>query len=210
MEKEKVYIKLQRHIQKKEEDVFLKDVASVFCNNDNILSKVKSMKIYHFNNKKEQRVIISIVKIIELLVKDNNNLEIESLGEEDVIIQQLSESHKSKGFLYLKIVVVASICFWGTAFSIMTFHNDVGLQYVLQKIYFICTGIQADQPTILEWSYTIGLALGIILFYNHIGGRRLDKDPTPLEVEIRNYERDINQTLVETADREKKEIEVES
>jgi stage V sporulation protein AA len=43
------------------------------------------------------------------------------------------------------------------------------------------------------------------MFYNHVGGRRLTKDPTPLEVAMRNYEQDVDKALIETAGREGKE-----
>ena len=33
--------------------------------------------------------------------------------------------------------------------------------------------------------------------------------PTPLEVEMRNYERDVNTTLVETAEQEGMEVDVD-
>ncbi len=69
-------------------------------------------------------------------------------------------------------------------------------------------GQPAPGYTILEFTYSIGLALGIIVFFNHIGGRRITKDPTPIEVEMRNYERDVNDALIETADREGKTIDV--
>ena len=70
-------------------------------------------------------------------------------------------------------------------------------------------GTESDGFTAIEISYSIGLAAGIIIFYNHIGGKRLTSDPTPLEVEMRNYERDVNQAIVETADREKLEEDVD-
>ena len=60
----------------------------------------------------------------------------------------------------------------------------------------------------LEVFYSLGLAAGIIVFFNHIGGRRITKDPTPIEVEMRIYEDDVNNALVETADREGKTIDV--
>lgn len=37
----------------------------------------------------------------------------------------------------------------------------------------------------LEVFYSLGLAAGIIVFFNHVGGRRLTKDPTPVEVSIK-------------------------
>ena len=91
----------------------------------------------------------------------------------------------------------------------MAFHNDVALEDVLGRIYMLVTGVESDGYTALEISYSIGLAAGIIVFYNHIGGKRLTSDPTPLEVEMRNYERDVNQALVEMADRQKLEKDVD-
>ena len=91
----------------------------------------------------------------------------------------------------------------------MAFHNDVGLPDVLSRIYEMVIGTESDGFTAIEISYSIGLAAGIIIFYNHIGGKRLTSDPTPLEVEMRNYERDVNQAIVETADREKLEEDVD-
>ena len=49
--------------------------------------------------------------------------------------------------------------------------------------------------------------MGITLFFNHIGGRRITQDPTPIEVEMRVYEKDVDDTLIETADREGKTID---
>ena len=60
---------------------------------------------------------------------------------------------------------------------------------------------------VLERSYAFGLMAGILIFFNHIGKRRLTKDPTPIEVSMRNYEDDVNKTLSETWDREGKTIE---
>jgi stage V sporulation protein AA len=47
------------------------------------------------------------------------------------------------------------------------------------------------------------------VFFNHIGGRRITKDPTPIEVEMRTYERDVNTALIETAGREGKVKDVQ-
>ena len=91
----------------------------------------------------------------------------------------------------------------------MTFHNDIGIVRVFGQIYEMITGRGSDGVTALEISYSIGLALGIIVFFNHIGGRRITKDPTPIEVEMRVYENDVNQALAETADREGKALDVD-
>ena len=73
--------------------------------------------------------------------------------------------------------------------------------------YELLTGTKSDGFTILELTYSIGLVVGILVFFNHFGGRKFSVDPTPMEVEMRLYENDIQTTLIENYAREKQEIE---
>ncbi len=99
------------------------------------------------------------------------------------------------------------ISFFGTAFTIMAFHNDIGIHDVFGRLYELIMGQTSNGFTTLEVTYSLGLAVGITLFFNHIGGRRITTDPTPIEVEMRVYEKDVDDTLIETADREGKTID---
>lgn len=67
---------------------------------------------------------------------------------------------------------------------------------------------QEQGRKILEYCYSIGLGVGIIIFYNHFGPKKLTKDPTPIEVEMRKYERDINQTLIDGHNRDDGKVDV--
>ena len=40
-----------------------------------------------------------------------------------------------------------------------------------------------------------------LLFFNHFGHLKLSDDPTPMQVQMRTYEDDVNQTLIEQAER---------
>ena len=91
----------------------------------------------------------------------------------------------------------------------MAFHNDIGIREVFGQIYELLTGQEPQSVTALEIAYSIGLALGILVFFNHIGGRRITSDPTPIEVEMRLYENDIQTTLVENYSRKGKELDVD-
>ena len=90
----------------------------------------------------------------------------------------------------------------------MAFHNDIGVNDVFSRIYEMVYGRPSDGLTVMEVSYSLGLAVGILVFFNHIGSRQITKDPTPIEVEMRVYEDQVNTALVETADREGKMIDV--
>ena len=56
--------------------------------------------------------------------------------------------------------------------------------------------------SVLELSYSVGLAAGILIFFNHFAAWKLNTDPTPLEVEMRLYEDNIAKTLIESGGEE--------
>ena len=55
----------------------------------------------------------------------------------------------------------------------------------MPRVYEQCTGAVSDGYTILEISYSLGLSVGIILFFNHFAGKKITMDPTPLEVQMK-------------------------
>ena len=202
-----LYIKLVQNAEVTEKEVFLKDIAKVTCRDPHILARAKALKVYSFQEDKRQ--VISILKVIELLEKMSPNLTIDGMGNTTEVVVERIKPEKKKGILItIKTILIALICFFGTAFTIMAFHNDIGVNKMFEQIYFMVTGVKSDGYTALEIAYSIGLGSGIIIFFNHIGKRRITKDPTPVEVEMREYEMSVNTALAETADREGKTIDV--
>ncbi len=203
-----LYIKAEQNIELQSEDVYVKDIGKLTCTDEAVLAKVKTIKLHHFKKDAPQRQVISILKVIEEINKLYPNVTVESLGETDTLLEHIN-INKHKGFIqWIKLAFVAAVSFFGTAFTIMAFHNDIGINDVFTKVYGMVTGQQGDGYGILELAYSAGLAIGIIVFFNHIGGRRITKDPTPIEVEMRVYETDVNKALIETADREGKTMDV--
>ena len=203
-----LYIKAEQNIELQSEDVYVKDIGKLTCTDEAVLAKVKTIKLHHFKKDAPQRQVISILKVIEEINKLYPNVTVESLGETDTLLEHINVN-KHKGFIqWIKLAFVAAVSFFGTAFTIMAFHNDIGINDVFTKVDGMVTGQQGDGYGILELAYSAGLAIGIIVFFNHIGGRRITKDPTPIEVEMRVYETDVNKALIETADREGKTMDV--
>lgn len=197
-----VYLKCDRSVEVQSEDVFLKDVASVRCMDSAVSAKMRALKIHHFQKEESKRCVISALKIVELMEEICPNITVQLVGEADVLVEWISVN-KHKGWQqWLKAVLVSLVSFFGTAFTIMAYHNDVGVNEVFTEVYRMVMNREPGGVNVLEVSYSIGLALGIIIFFNHIGGRRITKDPTPIEVALRNYEEDVDKTLIATAGRE--------
>ncbi len=209
-----VYIKLEQKTQLMKPDVTVGDLGTVFCNDVHVQSYVRTIQLYKFSNKqgtpkKPNRVIISVMQIIKMVQEKYPGYTVINLGEPDAIVELVKVKKYKSVFVWIKVLLVCLVCFFGTAFTIMAFHNDVGITAVFSKFYENVTGKVSDGFSVLEVSYTVGLAAGMCIFFNHIGGRRLTKDPTPIEVEMRIYEDEVNRALIATSEREGKEIDVD-
>lgn len=202
-----VYLKAEQNAEVMQPQVSVKDIASVYCADKNVSARVKAVRIHHFHEKEQKRQVISVLKVIELMEKECGGITVISVGENATLIELVNVNRHKGPLQLLKMIFVAAISFFGTGFTIMAFHNDISINKIFSKVYELVMGTASDGYSILEVSYSLGLAIGIILFFNHIGGRRITKDPTPIEVEMRVYETDVNKALIETADREGKSID---
>ena len=129
------------------------------------------------------------------------------MGAEDFVIAYKPPAPPMLFWQWMKTLFVCGVCFFGAAFAIMTFNNDVSAADVFQKVHLLIMGTESDGFSVLEVSYCIGLALGIVVFFNHVAAKKLNTDPTPLEVEMRLYEDNISKTLIANADRKESKID---
>lgn len=202
-----VYLKCDRSVEVQSEDVFLKDLANVRCMDGTVSAKMKAIKVHHFRQGESRRCVIDTLKLVELMEQTCPNVTVQIVGESDVLVEWVSVNRHKGWQQWLKAALVCLVSFFGTAFTIMAYHNDVGINEVFTEVYRMVMNREPGGLNVLEVSYSIGLALGIIVFFNHIGGRRITKDPTPIEVALRNYEEDVDKALIATAGREGTEAE---
>lgn len=202
-----LYLKCDRNIVCTQKDVYMKDIGSVYCEEKTIMEHCKSTRIYHFRER--QFVVVDVLKIIEIITREIPGTQVVNLGEEEVILEPAyGQNTKKNKPEFWKTVFVSCICFFGTGFTIMAFQNDVGVNNVFERVYEILMGEESKGLTVLQSSYAVGLLLGILLFFNHFGSKKLSSDPTPIQVSMKNYEDDVNNTLVKLANREGKEENV--
>lgn len=206
-----LYIKIEQNCIVYQPAVRMEDVAQMECTNIGILRQVKQMDLYHFHGKDKSEFVqvFSILHLIELIHKQYPSLEVVSLGEPDFVVRYEPKPEKNP-IQYLKVAVLSVILFFGAAFSIMTFIEDVSVTKVFDRFYYRVTGVMPQGITSLEVCFCIGLAVGIMVFYNHIGHKKITDDPTPIQVAMRKYEQDVDTTYIETSSRKGKNIDVDN
>ena len=203
-----LYIKGSRDVEVTKPDVTLGDLLSMESTDKLMLAKVRTLKIVRFKKSGRQRCVVSLLKIIACIHGKFPQADIQNLGETDIIVTY--EDQKTPAFAWhiIKTVFVAAVTFFGAAFSIMAFNNDVDVTKLFGQIYELMTGQETNGYTVLEVAYSVGVTAGILTFFNHFGKKRFTVDPTPMEIQMRLYENDIQTTLIENSERRGEEIDV--
>lgn len=193
---ETLYLKIDSNVLVHQKNLIVKDIAQTACANSSVQNKVQTLKLSNLQISKPGRYVKSVLDVLEAIQKEYPSLKIENLGEADFIITYEEEKGKSRLIGYVKTILVSVLSFFGAAFSIMTFNNDVDIRGLFADVYLLFTGQTSDGFTVLELAYSFGLGIGIILFFNHFAGKRIETDPTPMDVQMHTYEQDVNQTIM--------------
>ena len=203
-----LYIKGEQNTEVKRHDVTLGDLLSMECTEQNVLSKLKTIKILKIPQNANHRYVVSVLKIIEAIHKEYPDLEVQNVGAPDLIVTYEGYKQNRKVMRWIKIVLITITSFVGASFAIMTFNNDGGVTELFAQMYEMFLGRPKEGTGILELTYSIGISIGILVFFNHFGKKRFSVDPTPIEVEMRLYENDIQTTIIEDYSRKGKEQDV--
>jgi len=147
--------------------------------------------------------MMSFLRVIQVIQKEFPDMDIQNIGETDFVLcyqENPAESGLPVVLEWAKTCLVCLILFFGSAFTIMTFNTDVDIPKLFSQLYSLA-GVSSSAG-VLELCYSLGLPIGIIVFYDHFRPVIRRKDPTPIEVQMRIYEEDMNNVLIQNAARE--------
>ena len=169
---------------------------------------MRNLEIVRIEKQGKQKISVSALYIVRYISDRKPGILVINLGESDFIIEYKPPEPERKWVEILKAGLVGIIIFFGSAFTIMTFHNDVGILDVFDVFYEQLMGVQKPKITELEISYSIGLAVGIVVFFNHFSKRKITTDPTPIDVEMKKYNKDLINTKIAESDEKGHTIDV--
>lgn len=205
-----VYIKAEQSQCFHKKTITVKDMASVYCSDPDIKKGVEQIQVVMFERYPNDKKVVSILKVIELIEMEYPHVLVMNMGEKDMIVYYKAEKTEKKWMMWLKIISICATAFFGAGFSIMAYNTDVSAQDLFTKLYYLVMGEMPMGPTIIQLTYSIGLAIGVIVFFNHVANKRLSDDPTPFEVQMRMYEQNVNDTFIIGAGRKEEEIDADS
>lgn len=194
-----IYIRLRHRAQiGGDKLVYLKDIASINAPKT-IIHDLKKIVVHKVTREDNNIIIIDGIHIIEVITEKLNIRDIQLIGPQQTIVEVMMKKVKMSVPLFL---LVWLLLFIGSAISIMNFHEDVSMQVVHQKLFYLLTGIEDEKPLTIQIPYSIGLGLGMILFFNHVFKKRINDEPSPLEVEMFNYQQSLDQYVIMNENKE--------
>lgn len=183
--------------------IYLKDIAEVYAPSE-ILKQVKNVKVMEIKAEEQNNYLISIIDIINSIDKSMPGHTINNVGEMDTVLEYSPVKEKDKSIIKsLKVAAVTIILLAGSSTAIMSFHSDAQMSKVFENYYYIFFNERVENPMLLDIPYSIGLAMGIIVFFNHFIGKKITTDPTPIEVEMSTYEANVTDNIIDTLNVEK-------
>ncbi|MGA9287346.1 MAG: stage V sporulation protein AA [Anaerobacillus sp.] len=193
MQNDMIYLRLR---QKKKVPpnarLVIGDIAQLI-GDDLSCARVEKIPLYQITKEDKNLIVIDVMHVIKVIQLEISNLEIQVVGPAQTIVEV---QFPKKKLAPVYFVLIWFLLFIGAALAIMNFHEDVSMREVHQQIYKIVTGIDNPKPLLLQVPYSFGLGIGMVLFFNHLFKKRFNEEPSPLEVEMFNYQQDLDQYVI--------------
>lgn len=202
-----VYIKPELSCLVSHKTITVADVCRVYAAEEKVAKQVRQVPLFQISKSGEKnKISVSSLYVIRHIMDNVSGVTVINLGESDFLVEYLPPEPQKKWMDYLKAFFVGIIVFFGSAFTIMTFNEDASLPVIFARIYESVSGT-CEGNGWLEVSYSFGLPLGIILFFNHFASAKLSNDPTPLQIQMRQYEQQEDTTIIENSARKGERLE---
>jgi stage V sporulation protein AA len=176
--------------------VRISDIAEVYTESS-LQKRVENIKLTKLTSTDNRCYLISVTDIVKAIDNALPGHTITNLGEIDTVVEFNRHKQSNPLWQYIKTGFVSLVLLTGSTTAIMSFHSDAQLPLVFENYYYIFFNERIENPMIIDLPYSIGLAVGIIVFFNHFSGKKLTNDPTPIEVEMTLYEDEVTDNIID-------------
>ncbi|SDK59834.1 stage V sporulation protein AA [Natronincola ferrireducens] len=185
--------------------IFLKDLVDVYIEDTITKKKIEDIKyeIEDLHNKNNH--LIGILSIIALIKKYYPTSAITVIGEPNILVtiennEMVAKDRKKT----LRVALVCFLLFVGSMTAIINFHSDVDMLQTQKTIYRIITGEETDNLLLLQIPYSLGIGIGMSVFFNHFFKKKINNEPSPLEVEVHLYQENLDQYIKNNSEKHNK------
>ena len=155
-----IYIKMRNRLKVSPTyEVKLGDVAQL-AGDAAVVQSLQDEVIYKITARDKTHVVIDVMKIIEIIRRKPLIYKLIYSVLDKLLLKLYMKKESTSDFFGL----VWLLLFIGAALAIIYFHEDVSMQQVHQRLYYMITGEFKAQPLLFQIPYSLGLGLGMVLF----------------------------------------------
>ncbi|WP_279401535.1 stage V sporulation protein AA [Piscibacillus salipiscarius] len=161
-----IYLRLKpKQVVNIDQQIYLKDLAWISTNDDEVKKKLSTLYLHTVSKNDQTYKVFDLFTIIEKVHTLYPEYEIESVGATQAILVIYQPKPK---IFPLYVLFIWLLLFVGAAMAIMNFHFDVSMEEVQSTLHEMISSDQENRSVLwLQIPYSIGLGLGMILFFNH-------------------------------------------
>ena len=82
-----VYIKTEQNTRVVNKRIMLQEVAEIYTNDTKLKKEIGEIVVYTAKGDKDEKIIFSVMKIIEMIHKIQPDIIVENIGEADFIVE---------------------------------------------------------------------------------------------------------------------------
>lgn len=176
-------------ISKKE--IYLKDIYDIYPQIEN--DYLGDICIKNYTAHKSNYDVIHLGEIIQIIKEKFPQVHISFLKTDDIVI--FFDEGKKDRTKYIRVFIVSIIVLMGSIMGIMNFHADVNMEY---SQFMMVDSITKDGKKYLPYfqiPYSIGIGLGVALFFNKFIPTYSKLEPSPLDLKMVSLNKDIENEL---------------
>lgn len=192
MASEQAFLQMKKRVQALPGQLLrVGDVADILAEGKEAFERIP---VARFGKTEGNMAVVELMEVLQVIREKEPALDIHTIGPPQTLVEFKTPEPVPRWFA---LAGVWALLFVGSGLAIMNFHTDVSMEQVHQRIYYLVTGAYNARPLILQIPYSLGIGLGMVLFFNHVFKRKLNDEPSPLELEVFLYQENIDQYVID-------------
>lgn len=203
-----VYVRLRRRIVVPPlSPIRLRDVARIVTEPE-VERRLLGLELLRIRPEDGNLLVIDMLHIVRIIREAVPGIVIETFGEPHVLVEVAGSGVIKPRPVVLTLAWI--LLFFGSGMALINFHADVNMPAVQRRVIRLLTGDPDWHPWLFQIPYSLGVGLGMLLFFNRLFRRRPTDEPNPLEVEMFMYQENVNHYVITDEYRKKHEQDREN
>lgn len=174
-------------------NIYLKDIYAVYPKNRESLLNNIILRNYKDNNLRYD--VIHLGEVIEKINGEFPMVKINFLKADDTVI--FFENYKKDRTKYIRVAIISIVVLMGSVMGIMNFHADVNMYASQYKMVDVLTRDAKRYLPYFQIPYSIGIGVGVALFFNKFIPTYTKYEPSPMELKMISLNKEIENQLRE-------------